>query len=288
MKTTSPRIFASAIALIGITTASAQTTINFNGGVATDWTNQFTQTSTNNYTWSSSSGTGGGGAFTTSGNANTTYNTGFSTSGVTSFKISALLKGTGTATGESANQAHLGFGTASTSSLTQNSSTDVFGVRVNSTVNTGELEWQFRTITSANVTNNTAYISPVITNGSGATYSGSNWTASNPTNWFLLEATYAKTVTAGVWSFSASMQDYGANGTVAGAVLSSISGTFSQAGTYSADTLFGTANWRNSFGSLRFSAMDDFTVSAIPEPSTYAAWAGFCMLGLAVLRRKRR
>jgi hypothetical protein len=278
--------FAAAVAVFCQSITSAQTAINFNGGVATDWTNQFTQTSVNNYSWSSTSGTGGGGAFITAGSANTTYNTGVSTSGVTALKISVLLKGAGTATGESTNQAMLGFGTASTSSLTQNSSTDVFGVRLNSTVNTGELEWQFRTTTAANVTNNTAYISPVITNGSGATYSGSNWTAANPTNWFLLEATYTKTVTAGVWSFSASMQDYGTDGTVAGAVLSSISGTFNQAGTYSADTLFGTANWRNSFGSLRFTALDDFTVSTIPEPSTYATWAGLGMLGLALLRRR--
>lgn len=67
-----------------------------------------------------------------------------------------------------------------------------------------------------------------------------------------------------------------------GAVYNSITSTFLTAGTHDATSL-------NSFfgGISAFSGTGSITVSAIPEPSTYAALVGAMVLGSVALRRRR-
>ena len=52
---------------------------------------------------------------------------------------------------------------------------------------------------------------------------------------------------------------------------------------------FQTNNFAGTTGStVQFPAMTLLSASAIPEPSTYAAFAGAAVLGLAIVRRRRR
>jgi hypothetical protein len=50
-------------------------------------------------------------------------------------------------------------------------------------------------------------------------------------------------------------------------------------------TALGVYNWNSINSSTRF---DDFTITAVPEPSTYAALLGLAALGLAAWRSRRR
>ncbi len=64
--------------------------------------------------------------------------------------------------------------------------------------------------------------------------------------------------------------------------LSSITGTFSTVNVTGLSGLLATVNYNNGAGDVSVS------LTAIPEPSTYAAIFGLAILGLAVLRRRRR
>ena len=67
-----------------------------------------------------------------------------------------------------------------------------------------------------------------------------------------------------------------------GAVFNSVTSSFLTAGTYDATSLNGF------FGGISaFSGSGSLTVSAVPEPATYAALAGAAILGFATLRRRR-
>jgi hypothetical protein len=82
------------------------------------------------------------------------------------------------------------------------------------------------------------------------------------------------------------LDDYGITGTSSVSTLFNTTRTFSSA-TWMSDTevfaMFGTSL------SSGFVAMDNFTVSAIPEPSTYAAMAGaVALVGATVWRRRQR
>lgn len=273
-----------------LATASAQTTVDFNGGVASDWTSEFNMSTTGNYSWSSNTGVGTppSGAFNANGNAGTTYKTGLSAAGNDTFKISIMLKANGVAADSATGLAFAGFGTAATSQITEtNNGTDVFGIRLQGTGNAGEMIWQFRTVSAANVTSNTAFVNVSITNGSGAMFSNNAFTPLNISNWFQLSATYTKTSTNNFWGFSATYQDYGADGTTPGAVISGITGNFTQDGTYASSNLFGTVGSRNGFGNVRFSRIDNFTVQSIPEPSTFALLV-VGLSAIALLRHRSR
>lgn len=66
-----------------------------------------------------------------------------------------------------------------------------------------------------------------------------------------------------------------------GAVYDSVTSTFLSAGTYDA------AQLNTFFGSSNFSGIGSISISAVPEPATYAALAGLAILGFAALRRRR-
>lgn len=268
-----------------LSSASAQTIVNFNGGVATDWTSQFNMAGSA-FGWNATQGVGGSGAFTSNGNAGGTFKTGLSATGNNTFSNSVTLKSTGASSGSGSNAAFLGFGDTATGQIvTAAAGTFLFGVRLQSTSNANELTWQFRLSNNGSVTDGTAPITS-ITNGSGATYSGGNFTATNTTNWFQLSTTFTKSVTPNVWNFTASYQDFGATGTTAGAVLSSISGTFTQNSTYGASSLFASMGARNNFGNVQYSAVDNLTIAAVPEPATWALLA-LSLTTVMALRRRR-
>lgn len=67
-----------------------------------------------------------------------------------------------------------------------------------------------------------------------------------------------------------------------GAVYDSVAGTYLAAGTYTASQL------NTAFSSSVFAGTGSLTVSAIPEPSTFAALGGVLALGVAACRRRGR
>ncbi len=268
-----------------LSSASAQTIINFNGGVAADWTSQFNMAGSA-FGWNGTQGVGGSGAFTAGGNTGGTYKTAFSTTGNDTFQISVMLKATGLTDGTSNNAAFLGFGDTATSQIvTAATGTNSFGVRLQSTTTPNQLTWQFRTNTGTS-TNNTAYSNVSITNGSGATFTGNDFLPTNTTDWFKLTATYTKTATPNLWSFASIYQDYGADGTTAGLVISSITGNFTQATTYGSSNLYATLGARNNSANVRYSAVDNLTIAAVPEPATWALLA-FSLTTVMLLCRRR-
>ncbi len=66
-----------------------------------------------------------------------------------------------------------------------------------------------------------------------------------------------------------------------GAVYDSISATYMGAGTHDATAL------NNFFGTTVFSGLGSLTITAIPEPCTYAILAGASGLFLTAARRRR-
>ena len=265
--------------------APAQTIINFNGGVAADWTSQFNMAASA-FGWSSNTGVGASGTFTAGGNTGGTYKTAFSTAGNDTFQISVMLHATGLTDGTANNAAFLGFGDAATSQIvTAATGVNSFGVRLQSTTTPNQLSWQFRTNTGAS-TNNTAYTNVSITNGSGATFTGNDFLPTNTTNWFKLSATYTKTATTNLWSFSSIYQDYGTDGTTAGSIISSITANFTQASTYASSNLYATLGARNGSADVRYNAVDNLTIAAVPEPATWALLA-FSLTTVMVMRRRK-
>lgn len=67
-----------------------------------------------------------------------------------------------------------------------------------------------------------------------------------------------------------------------GSVFNSVTSSFLSAGTYDA------AGLNSFFGVTAFSGSGSLSVSAVPEPSSFAALAGACVLAAASLRRRRR
>ncbi|CAM3045052.1 beta strand repeat-containing protein [Rariglobus hedericola] len=87
--------------------------------------------------------------------------------------------------------------------------------------------------------------------------------------------TFASTSTAASISLSAGTD-------LLGAVYDSISATYLAAGTYNA------AGLNSAFGTTVFTGLGSLTVSAIPEPSTYATIGALATLAFAGIRRRRR
>ena len=114
-----------------------------------------------------------------------------------------------------------------------------------------------------------------------------------PSTWYQLTAT--TTNTGSTFHTSIALQNYGANGTTltGGAINLGASDntgdTLLTTGSIYVG-LYGGAGIQGLGGSIDYMtpAIDNFSVSAIPEPSTYAALAGVVMFGVAVLRRRRR
>ena len=233
--------------------ASAQTTFtyNFNSG-QTDFLNTFTtnpNAGTINY--SATGGIGGSGSFGTSGDsaATTIFNTGLSNYSGATFTTSFYFQ----TRDALSTQDLVGFGYYTTNRSRFDAATGALGYKINGT-------------NSSSLTASTWYKLSAVTNNTGSTF-----------------------------HTTISLQSYGANGqTLTGSPIT-IGASDSTGGTglLSASTiyfgLYGGANF-GAGNRNETPAIDNFSitaVSAIPEPSTYAAIAGASMLGLAMWRRRR-
>lgn len=109
--------------------------------------------------------------------------------------------------------------------------------------------------------------------------------------WYQLSAT--TTNTGSTFQTTLSLQNYGASGTTLTGSPISIGASDNSGGTLFGTNsiyvgIYGGGGIQGGFGAdFQTLAIDNFSVSAIPEPSTYAVIAGAAMLGLAVWRRRR-
>ena len=244
------------VGILALSLAQAQATvIDFNSD---DMRTEFTVLNSNNPIYSAEGGTqdqsgGAGGALSCKNNhSNIVYNKALSAQGVKTFNISMLVRASSIADDPATGALHLGFGTATSVNFTGDSSGDLFGVRVEGTNTAGELKWSLRTHTAGEVSVNTP---------NGLKFPNGNVFNAVAGNWYLISASFTKSDIPNQWDFAASFTDYGESGTVAGAEVSSVTGTFTQAGTYNATELFGVAAWRSNSGNVRFQEMDNFTLS---------------------------
>ncbi len=242
--------------ILALSSLSAHATIiDFNDD---DMRADFTVLNSNNPTYSAEGGIhdqagGAGGALCCKNNhSNIVFNKALSAKDVKTFNISMLVRASGIADDASTGAIHLGFGTATEADFTGDSKADLFGLRVEGTNTGGELKWSLRTDNADE---------PAANSVNGLTFTSGNIFNAVSGNWYLISASFTKSDTPDQWDFTASFTDYGESGTVAGPEVSSVTGTFTQAGTYNAAELFGTAAWRSNSGNVRFQEMDSFTLS---------------------------
>ena len=108
-------------------------------------------------------------------------------------------------------------------------------------------------------------------------------------NWYLYQVELTKPLSgSNSWTFNGSLQDFGSNGLVAGAVATSYTGATNAFGT-TADTGINAAATQTflNFGvrNQMWTAADNLSVTTIPEPSAFAL-IGLGLLGLATTRRR--
>ncbi len=128
-------------------------------------------------------------------------------------------------------------------------------------------------------------------NNLGFKINGSNSSSLLPSTWYQLVTT--TTNTGSTFNTTISLQNYGADGTTLTGSAIGIGSSPSTGGTLLNSSsvyvgIYGGGGTAGGFLSdFQTTAIDNFAVSAIPEPSTYAAIAGAAMLGLAVWKRRR-
>jgi hypothetical protein len=288
LRTTATARLLAALALTGLgaSVASAQQSILYNfdntGGLgATNFTSSFTNNGpsagTNTYF-----GTGGIGAGAGSGNVNNfgtqpslVHNTPIATAGVLSFNTSAFVKTGSVGIANNSSFFHIGL----TDNLGANLRTDetlsnFIALRFVGGSTAGELSW------------NTRRAIPAESSVNATVPSASNFVVAANT-WYKFDATFTKGA-ADTWNFTASVTPFGSDGLVAGSVLSTASGSIVQSGIYNASTLYGAIMYRGGSGA-NFQVLDNYSiVTAVPEPSAFAALAGLGALGFATARRRAR
>lgn len=238
-------------ALIGEVTAQTTFTYNFNSGQS-DFLNTFTtnpNAGTINY--SATGGIGGSGSFATSGDsaATTIFNTGLSNYNGATITTSFYFQTRSTLS----TQDLVGFGLFTSTTSRFDAATGAQGYKIN----------------------------------------GTNSSSLTASTWYQLTAVTTNNGTA--FHTTLSLQSYGANGqTLTGSPISiGASDNAGGAGLLSAGTIYVGLYGGADFGPSSFNqtpAIDNFSVtgvSAIPEPSTYAALAGAGVLALAWWRRRQ-
>ncbi len=185
------------------------------------------------------------------------------------FKSGNLTAGSGS------NWMTLGFNTsnaANAGNVAENTVSDLFGVRLVGAAGAGEFSWNLRLDSATGSATNPAIALTT------------NFTI-NSNEWYRLSASFTKGA-ADTWNFTTDITPFGADGITEGSILSSAAGSFTQSGTYNAAQLYGNFNFRGGFGPNITSA-DNYAVTAVPEPSTYAICVGALLLGVVALRRRR-
>ncbi len=272
-----------AVSILGVSSLGAQTSYNFNVD-QTDFNNTFVgpAVSTTNFSasWNATAGANSTGGLVTDSSQRTAYYGStvgqFTTNGDTrfvSYYFKAGINGTTNASGNTG----VGFNTANNVGL--QTGTYVFA-NVNSTANDG-----------TNYTASQLQIS-YRNNGTGAVVSDAATFALVQNNWYQLrlDLTYSG---SNLFSATAALYNWGADGLTGGSQLASFASsalTGSAGGNLSTlvNTNLNAGFWgRTSNSGVRAMAIDNFSVTAIPEPSTYAAVAGLGVLALVAFRRRR-
>jgi hypothetical protein len=154
-----------------------------------------------------------------------------------------------------------------------------FVIQTNAATATGVTQARVRSFDSANET------APTVSANLGTTFN------LNDSTWYKFSVTFSKSATVGSWNGVMTVQDFGLDGQTAGSVLYSLSSTV-LTGT-GATAMYGDASIFAGLSgeSTRVGAFDNFaltsTVAAVPEPASFAIFAGFGVLGLAAFRRRR-
>jgi hypothetical protein len=114
---------------------------------------------------------------------------------------------------------------------------------------------------------------------------GSTLTLADAT-WFKFTFTLERTATTNSFNLGFAVDSYGTTGTDAPTSVFADSVTVTNA---AFSQIYGDTSAFAGFraGSAATAGLDNFSVSSIPEPSTYAAFVGLFALGLAAIRRQR-
>lgn len=230
-----------------------------------------------NVTWSATEGVGGGGGLVIAAGANPSTSliptsTSFTLAGTSSVTLSMMLRATAAGSGS---RVYLGVSNQNNYAWGAGPATN--SASIGGAVNTG-YQLTARRTTSSSVENI----------GTPVTFDP----AIEAPNWYKFTVTLTKPVSGVVWTFDSNFEDYGSDGTTPIGSLASITSyslTASGNGTGAAllsDAL--TSTFLN-FGvrNASFDRMDSFSVTAIPEPSSFAALAGIVGLGWVATRRRR-
>ncbi len=290
-----PRAIAAATVMTAFAavTAQADFSTNFNADAAT-FTDNFVNTGGGN--WGATEGVFEGGVATggvgiNAFNGQYANNTDLGLLSAGQFVSVSLFYYTGTlaATGSGAKVGFVGLSsstamTASNTGLQSSAGANVFGAGLQTAAATtveGVTQLRWRTNTSSDGA------APTISTFAAGAGSNAFFNISNET-WYRIDATFELSPTVGTLIFGATVTNYGATGETAGAVVSSFSSTANSsagaAGIYSSASKFAAFTFASSGGAG--SAIDNFAVTAVPEPSTYAlAIAGFLFVLVAYRRR---
>jgi len=103
-------------------------------------------------------------------------------------------------------------------------------------------------------------------------------------NWYRLSGTFSRNGTVNLLNYSASLVDFGNNGTVEGSTISSISGTQSVSASLYSDSTALYSGLRSTIGTGQ-GYLDNYTLP-VPEPSSALLLLGASAAIVATRRRR--
>lgn len=129
--------------------------------------------------------------------------------------------------------------------------------------------------------------------GTLATNNDTNFGVLTNNNWYQLRLDLTSSSSTSI-SATVSLYDWGTNGVTGGTLVDSFTTSLTGSVGGNMSTMFNADLWAgflakstNGSGARAFQ-VDNFSASAIPEPSAFAALAGLGAIGLAATRRRRR
>lgn len=263
----------------------ADALINFNTA-STDLSSNFTeqgQTAGTNFTWISNTGVSNTGTINVSGAPETAYynttQTGFSST-LTTYTLSASFRAVSSTTGTAGNSAFaLGWIGATTDLLGTNSGTNTYLLMTVNAVNTTAgndtlLQMSFRSKSGSSAqTSSSAAGTFTLTNG----------------EWYQYVTTYTFDSLAGTFVATGSIYDTGANGdSTTPTLVTSFTSTALSNASFATDTDIYAGFRSAALGYAGANRIDDFAITAVPEPSTMACLMLALLGGTLGLRRRAK
>ncbi|MDX2111367.1 MAG: PEP-CTERM sorting domain-containing protein [Verrucomicrobiota bacterium] len=240
-------------------------------GATTDITNNFTIVDNTDYSWNATAGVGGGAGLA---GAATTNAASYNYNGL-SFDLSAgaitlsLDFAANYTAGNNRAVGQIGVVSATTQAFTNTVGMNFISARLSPT-SAGASTWQMQ----ANFRTN----DPVLTQ-----QIGTNFTLTTG-QWYRHELTISRSGNADQFLLSGSLTSLGVDGTTVGSVVTSYTDYLvTNAPVYADSTLIAGFRSRGTEGPK----LDNFSISVVPEPSTYAAILGLIAMAFAFLRRRR-